>query len=77
MASARIVWKPLLVGRQAAHRVEGHRVAGDGVVLLAPAVGPGDRQLDALVARGDAHLVRQAADGVGRDAGDALGPLGV
>ncbi len=64
------------VRSQAAHRMEGHRVAGDGVVLLAPAVGPGDRQLDLLVARGHAHLVRQAPDGLGRDAGDALGPFG-
>jgi hypothetical protein len=64
------------VRRQAAHRVEGHRIAGDGVVLICPSVGPGDRQLDLLVARRDAHLVRQAADGLGRDAGDALGPLG-
>jgi hypothetical protein len=64
------------VRRQAAHRVEGHRIAADGVVLATPGVGPGDGQLDALVARGDAHLVRQPADGLGRYAGDARGPLG-
>ncbi len=49
--------------RQAAHGVEGHRIAGDGFVFLAPGIGPGDRQFDALVARGDAHFVGQAADG--------------
>ena len=61
--------------RQAAHGVKGHRPAGDGMVALAPAVGPGDGQLDFLVARGDAHLVRQARDGGRRNAGDALGPF--
>ena len=60
---------------EAAHRVEGDRVAGDRLVLVAPAVGPGDRQLDLLVARGDAHLVREAPDGRRRHAGDPLGPL--
>ena len=63
---------------QAAHGVEGHRVAGDGVVLLAPAVGPGDRQLDLLVARGDAHLVRDARRLlVAVGAGEAAHPAGV
>ena len=61
--------------RQPAHGVERHRVAGDRVVLVAPGIGPGDRQLDALVARGDAHLVRQAADRLGRDAGDLRRPF--
>ena len=63
------------MGRQAAHGVEGHRVAGDRVVLVVPAVGPGDRQFDLLIARGDAHLVGQPADGLGGDAGDARRPL--
>ncbi len=61
---------------QPAHCMKGHRIALDRVMPLAPAVGPGDRQLDLLVARGDAHLVRQAADRAGRDAGDAVGPFG-
>ncbi len=68
--------EPVAVRGQPAHRVERNRIAGDGVVLLAPGVGPGNRQLDLLVARGDAHLMRQAADGRGRDAGDAFGPIG-
>ena len=67
--------KAVGVRRQAAHGVKGHRVAGDRIVALAPAVGPGDGQLDLLVTRGDAHLVGQAADGGRRNAGDALGPL--
>ena len=60
---------------KAAHRMEGHRVAGDGFVFLAPGIGPGNRQFDFLVARGDAHFMREAAYAFGRDAGDALGPL--
>ncbi|MBV6477134.1 MAG: hypothetical protein MOGDAGHF_02816 [Rhodocyclaceae bacterium] len=61
--------------RQAAHGVEGHRVAGDGVVVLAPGIGPRDGQLDLLVACGDAHLVGEALDRRGGNAGEALGPL--
>ncbi len=64
------------VRRQATHRVEGDRVAGHALVLAAPPVGPGDGQLDGLVARGHAHLVRQAADRRRGNAGDVLGPLG-
>ena len=60
---------------QPAHGVEGHRVAGDGVVLLPPGIGPGDRQFDPLVARGDAHFVRKAADTRRGNAGDVLRPL--
>ena len=63
------------VGGHAAHGMEGDRIAGDGGVLVVPAVGPGDRQFDLLIARGHAHLVRQAADGRGRDAGDGRRPL--
>lgn len=40
-----------------------------------PDVGPLDRQLDLLIARRDTHLVRQALDGLDRDAGDAGRPL--
>ena len=45
-------------------------------MFIVPAVGPGDGQLDALVAGGDAQLMGQAADGGGGDAGEAGGPLG-
>ncbi len=62
---------------QTAHGVESHRVAGHRLVIVAPGVGPGDRQLDLLVARGDAHFVRQALDGCHRDTGDLRGPFGV
>jgi hypothetical protein len=52
------------VRRQAAHRVEGDRVAGHALVLApqesVQAIGSSMR----LVARGDAHLVRQPADGL-------------
>ncbi len=61
---------------ESAHRVERDRVAGHRVVLVAPGVGPRDRQLDFLVARGHAHLVREAADRLGRDARNLRGPLG-
>ena len=50
-----------------AHRVERHRIAGDGLVLAAPRVGPRDRQLDLRVARGDAQLLREAVDRRRRD----------
>ena len=45
-------------------------------MLPAPRVGPGYRQLNFFVARGNAHFVRQPANGIGRDAGDTLGPFG-
>ena len=61
--------------RQTAHRMEGHRIAGDAVVFLAPRVGPGDRQFDLLVARRDAHLVGETADGLDRNAGDLARPF--
>ena len=51
-------------------------VTGDRGVLVVPAVGPGDGQLDTLVAGGDAPLMGQAANGRGGDAGQAGGPLG-
>ena len=76
MASARIVWKPF---ECAARPRMAWNATGLPVTVscsVAPAVGPGDRQLDLLVARGDAHLVREAPDGRRRDAGDALGPFG-
>ncbi len=68
--------KAVGVGRQTAHGVEGHRVAGDGLVLVAPGVGPGDGQLDLLVAGGDAHFVGQPANGCRRNAGNIPRPLG-
>ena len=55
------------VRREPAHRVEGDRAAGDARVLRAPAVGPGDGQLERLVAGGRAHLAREAADGRRRE----------
>ena len=61
---------------EAAHRVERHRIAGHGRVLASPAIGPRDRQLDALVARGDAHLAREPSDRRRRNAGDRRRPLG-
>ena len=61
---------------QAAHRMKGHRIAGDGVVFLPPGIGPGNRQFDFLITCGDAHFVRQTADARRRNAGDALRPLG-
>ncbi len=67
--------KPVRVRGEPAHGMEGDGVAGDGIVLLAPAVGPRDGQLDLLVARGDAHLVGEPADGLRRDARDAGGPV--
>ena len=60
---------------QPPHRMERHRIAFDRSMALAPAICPGDRQLDLLVTGGDAHLVGQAADGGGRDAGDTFGPF--
>ncbi len=63
------------VRRQPAHGVKGHGVAGDGVVFLAPGVGPGNRQHHFLVARGDAHLIGQAVDGLGGNAGDFCRPF--
>ena len=61
---------------EATHRMECDRAAADRLVLPAPDVGPLDRQLDLLVARGDTHLVREAFDRLDRDAGDAGGPRG-
>ena len=64
------------MGGQAAHGVEGDRVAGHRLVLLAPGIGPGNRQLDLVVARRHAHFLGQAADGRGGNAGDVRRPLG-
>jgi len=61
--------------RQSAHRVESDGVAGNGVVLLTPGVGPTDRQFDTLITCRDAHFVGKAADGIGRNAGHSLSPL--
>jgi hypothetical protein len=58
--SARMVWKPLEWAAMPAHGMEGDRIAGHRRMLVVPAVGPGDRQLDLLVARGDAHLMRES-----------------
>ena len=76
IASARMVWKPLECA--ASPRIAWNATGLPVTVScsLPQHVGPGDRQLDLLVARGDAHLVREAPDGLGRDAGDAGRPLG-
>jgi hypothetical protein len=48
-----------------------HRMEGDGLPVTvscsAPRVGPRDRQLDLLVARGDAELLRESMDRRRRD----------
>ena len=67
--------KAVRMGSEPAHGVKRHWIAGHGLMLVAPAVGPGDRQFDLLVARGDAHFVRESPDGGRRYARDALGPL--
>ncbi len=61
---------------QSAHRMKGHRIAGDRVVRFAPGVGPWDRQRDPVVAAGLDHFAREAANRVRRDPGDLSGPLG-
>ncbi|KGD38802.1 hypothetical protein DO70_6472 [Burkholderia pseudomallei] len=58
-----------------AHRMECNRVAGDGIVRLAPRVGPADRQRDLVIARDVRHLMREPADRRGRNARDSLRPL--
>ncbi len=63
------------MGGQTAHGMESHGTSGDGVVILSPAIGPRDRQLDLLVARHHAHFMGDAADGRGVDAGDLRRPL--
>ena len=68
--------KAVGMGGQTAHSVEGDRISGHAVVLLAPTVGPRDRQLNLLVACGDAHLMCQATNRLGRDAGNARCPFG-
>ena len=44
-------------------------------MFVVPHIPPGDRQLDLLIAGGHPHLVRQAANRLCRDMGDALRPL--
>ena len=61
--------------RQTAHRMERHRVAGHAFVFLAPPVCPRDRQLDRLVACGNAHFVGDALYRFGRNAGDLSRPF--
>ena len=61
---------------QPAHRVKGHRVARYRRVLAPPAISPGDRQFDFLIARGDAHLVGEPAYRRRRYAGDFSRPFG-
>jgi hypothetical protein len=60
---------------ESAHRVKRNGIPGDGLVLHAPAIGPRNRQLDLLVARRDAHLVREPAYRRGGYARDVGGPL--
>ncbi len=60
---------------QSAHGMEGHGIAGNGVVLDAPGIGPGNWQFNALVACRDAHFARQAVDGGGGNAGYAFRPF--
>jgi hypothetical protein len=75
MASARTVWKPFECAASRASHGRPPAALG-GLVPLAPRIGPRDRQLEGLVQRGLAHLARQLADALGRDAGDVLGPFG-
>ena len=63
------------MGRQPAHGMECHRVAGYGFMLIAPAVCPLDGQFYFLVPGGYAHLVRQAFDHVCRNTCNILCPL--
>ncbi len=58
-----------------AHRVECDRVAGNRFVLAAPGIGPGNRQLDLLITRGNPHFVRQTPDRSCSDTGYSLGPF--
>ena len=67
--------KSVGMSRQPPHGVEGHRRPGDGFMVLAPGVGPGDGKFNGLVAGRDAHFVGQLADVLGRDAADAFGPF--
>ena len=59
-----------------AHRVERHRIAGDGLVLPAPRVRPRDRQFDLRVPRGDTQFLREAVNRGRRHSGDFGRPFG-
>ncbi len=67
--------KAIGVRRQAAHGVEGHRIALDALMLLPPPVRPGNRQFDFLVAGHHPHLMRDALDGGSGNAGNAFRPF--
>ena len=67
--------KTVRVRGQSAHGMKRHRVTRNSLVVLAPDIGPGDRQFDLLVAGGHAHFVGQPPDGGGRDTGDPFRPL--
>ena len=55
--------------------MESHRVAGYRLMLIAPDIRPGYRQFNLLIARGNAHFMRQAPDGLRGDARDRGGPF--
>jgi hypothetical protein len=57
--------KTVAVGRDAPHRIHRHWATDHLVVLVAPDIGPGDRQFDRLLKRNSSHLERDELD-IGR-----------